>query len=222
MASEQCSKEGCDKPSASKCSGCHNVQYCSRECQKEDWRTHKQTCIVSANCFIIRAKPHSAEQSPLDNIKAQLEPLPLNNIGNEAAEKRQVATHLQYARGTTEVGKFYDHKGSNQWYYYVYGATDAFTNNLLPRNEVASLITFKPVYGDIAVVKSGPANANYNVNIKLSDLAAAVEFHKTHNRAQVFEEREMSRSTGNMGVDLTGMHGVYVNSTSAGTTTKRF
>ena len=222
MASEQCSKEGCDKPGVSKCSGCLNVQYCSRECQKADWRNHKQTCVVSANCFIIRAKPQSADQSPLDNIKAQLEPLPLDNIGNEAAEKRQVAARLQYARGATEVGKFYDHKGSDQWYYYVYGATDAFTNKRLPRNEVGSLITYDPVYGDIAVVKSGPASAKYNVNIKLPDLAAAVEFHKTHDRAAVFQEREMSRFTGKMGIDLTGRNGAYVNSTSAGSGIKLF
>jgi hypothetical protein len=221
MASEQCSKEGCDKPGVSKCSGCLKVQYCSRECQKGDWRNHKQTCVVSANCFIIHAEPQSADH-PLDNIKAQLEPLPLDNIGNEAAEKRQVAARLQYTRGTTEVGKFYDHNGSDQWYYYVYGATDSCTNQRLPLNEVASLITYNPVYGDIAVVKSGPATANYNVNIKLTDLAAAVEFHKTHDRTEIFVERERNRHLGGMGIEVTGMNGVYVNSTAAGIGMTRF
>src|SRR5277367_5405218 len=205
MTSEQCSNEGCDKPGISKCSGCLNVLYCSRECQKADWRNHKQTCVVSTNCFIIRAKPKSADLSPLDNVMGQLEPFPLNDIGNEASEKRQLAAHLQYTRGTAEVGKFYDDKGTDQWYYYVYGAADAFKNKRLPRNEVGSLISYHPVYGDIAVVRSGPLGAKFDVKIKLPELAAAVEFHKTNNRATIFTEREMSRFTGKMGVNFTGM-----------------
>ena len=27
-----------------KCSRCHTVLYCSKECQKEDWKTHKPAC----------------------------------------------------------------------------------------------------------------------------------------------------------------------------------
>jgi len=27
------------------CSGCNNKYYCSRECQKSDWKSHKPTCI---------------------------------------------------------------------------------------------------------------------------------------------------------------------------------
>jgi len=54
-----------------------------------------------------------------------------NDIGNEVSEKRQIAAHQ-----TIEVGKFYDHAGTDQWYCYVYGAGDAFSNTQLPRNEV--------------------------------------------------------------------------------------
>ena len=27
-----------------KCSGCEKVYYCSKECQRQDWKEHKKTC----------------------------------------------------------------------------------------------------------------------------------------------------------------------------------
>jgi len=39
-----CERDGCDKPGASVCSRCRLVGYCSRECQVNDWRTHKLVC----------------------------------------------------------------------------------------------------------------------------------------------------------------------------------
>lgn len=171
--------------------------------------------MISANCFIIRAVPQSALHSPLDNIAAQLEPFPLSNVGNEEAEKRQIASRLRFTRDrTVEVGKFYDHKGTHHWYYYVYGAGDAFTNTQLPRNEVGGLICYGTVYGDIAVVRSGPSDAQYETEIKLPALKAAIEFYKTHDRSEIFGQREMSRFTERMGIDFTGRQGLFVTGTS--------
>jgi len=34
----------CEKPATSRCSGCRGVRYCSRECQRRDWRIHKTVC----------------------------------------------------------------------------------------------------------------------------------------------------------------------------------
>jgi MYND finger len=203
MTVKHCANEGCDKPGVSKCSGCLDVSYCGRECQTSDWKTHKQTCpsMASANCFIVRAAPHSASQSPLDNITAQLEHFPLKDIGNEVAEQRQLGAHLHYTGGRSrEVGKFYDDKGTDQWYYYVYGAADAYTNKKLPRNEVGGLICYEPVYGDIAIVRSGPADGTYDAEIKSKDLKEAIEFHKTHDRRRIFAEREKSRFSKKFGL----------------------
>ncbi|KAJ7617871.1 hypothetical protein FB45DRAFT_932859 [Roridomyces roridus] len=37
----------CGKPAPNRCSGCKSVSYCSQECQKRDWKTHKIQCRTS-------------------------------------------------------------------------------------------------------------------------------------------------------------------------------
>ncbi|KAJ7255350.1 hypothetical protein C8J57DRAFT_1346255 [Mycena rebaudengoi] len=45
LPERSCATCGADKlPSASRCSGCHEVYYCSKICQKQDWKTHKTVC----------------------------------------------------------------------------------------------------------------------------------------------------------------------------------
>lgn len=49
MASSKCAT--CNKPSLSlkphkKCVGCKSSSYCSKECQREDWPTHKLICAA--------------------------------------------------------------------------------------------------------------------------------------------------------------------------------
>ena len=34
----------CGKIATTKCTGCKNVYYCNRACQKKDWKTHKSAC----------------------------------------------------------------------------------------------------------------------------------------------------------------------------------
>lgn len=38
----------CLKPAQSRCSKCHVTKYCSRECQQQDWSTHKIKCKSSS------------------------------------------------------------------------------------------------------------------------------------------------------------------------------
>ncbi|CAG8449482.1 6128_t:CDS:1 [Ambispora gerdemannii] len=50
----------CQKPSNSQCARCHWVYYCSKECQKEDWKKHKKSCgnspVVKTNETIDRTE----------------------------------------------------------------------------------------------------------------------------------------------------------------------
>lgn len=34
----------CSKPGTLRCGACKTIRYCSAECQKKDWKTHKQVC----------------------------------------------------------------------------------------------------------------------------------------------------------------------------------
>ena len=39
-----CCNEGCDHSADTFCSACHIVKYCSKECQKVCWPSHKKIC----------------------------------------------------------------------------------------------------------------------------------------------------------------------------------
>ena len=56
--SKNCSAPNCPNTGDQNCSGCADASYCSRECQRNDWRFHKETCYSShkCNCFVLRAK----------------------------------------------------------------------------------------------------------------------------------------------------------------------
>lgn len=51
MAEQKC--EVCRKPAKQFCSSCREVFYCSRDCQKQDWKTHKAKCKP----FVIKTHP---------------------------------------------------------------------------------------------------------------------------------------------------------------------
>ena len=38
--------ENCKKDATKRCSKCKSVWYCSRECQVQNWKDHKATCII--------------------------------------------------------------------------------------------------------------------------------------------------------------------------------
>ena len=167
--------------------------------------TPQQKC----NCFLIRAEPRSA--TPLQNITSQVEPFNLSSYGDEMGEMRELKTRLGW-KNAREVGKFYDHKGTDSWYYYVYGEEGSSR----PKNEAASLVCYKKMKGDIAVIRSGPAGTDTPEYFTQKELSEAVEFYKTHDRSKIFTEREKSRISHSMGMNLEGVPHLYVNETSAG------
>lgn len=205
---EICSNPSCSEPGTRKCGGCRNANYCSQSCQRSHWSVHKPACKAAnqssapkANCYILRAAPQTVNAPVLDNIAGQIEPFNLSSLGDEMAEKRQLERHLGWKR-SIEVGKFYDHLGTDKWYYYVYGDARAFhPKSGLPVNEAAGLICPKgKVYGDIGIVRSGPLEASFPEEFSKMELAKAVEFYKTNDKDKVFSQREMSRSMRSFGV----------------------
>ena len=50
----------CDSPEAKLCAGCKEIRYCSLQCQKSDWKTHKADCKQAQ----ARAAAQSAQQEP--------------------------------------------------------------------------------------------------------------------------------------------------------------
>ncbi|MCJ1235698.1 hypothetical protein MMC14_003669 [Varicellaria rhodocarpa] len=123
----RCSSNSCSNTGTSRCNGCQDVLYCSKECQKAHWKTHKQTCSSSQkyNCIVIRANPNSTTPilKNITSISKQLEPFHLQSYGNEGAEIRELKQRLGW-KTAEEIGKFYTHIGDDYWYYYVYGSID--------------------------------------------------------------------------------------------------
>jgi hypothetical protein len=56
-ASKNCQNSTCCKPMSRRllCSKCMRVSYCSKECQKADWRSHKQGCVAGFVAFFSRS-----------------------------------------------------------------------------------------------------------------------------------------------------------------------
>jgi hypothetical protein len=115
------------------------------------------------------------------------------------AEKRQLERDLHW-KGSIEVGKFYDHHGTDTWYYYVYGSGKAFSSAGGVKNQVASLVCYQEVYGDVAVVASGPMPARWPENFMADDLNATLEYYKTESHGRIFQAREQSRGLRSMGL----------------------
>jgi hypothetical protein len=201
MSSESCSATDCTKAGTLRCTGCNPPQsrYCSTECQKQDWKTHKQTCVGGQkyNCFLIHTSSLSTgttESSDSDYI----EPFPLRSYGNWQAEMGELKERLGWTT-VGEAGKFYSHQDVDTWYYYAYSASTS-GNSALPKNEIGSRCIGRAVFGDIAVVRSGPVGSKHADSFSKMDLVKTAKFYRTAVPDEVFAKRERSRFFRNEGI----------------------
>lgn len=206
-----CSASSCTNAGTLVCTGCTTPvsRYCSKECQTRDWKSHKVHCASAqkSNCYLIRATSSSTSNSTADssNFAAHVESFPLNDYGTETGERAELKRRLGWTV-IDEVGKFYDHKGSDTWYYYVYGPDQASSANTSTKNKVASLCCGRVVYGDVVVVRSGPVDSiNIPERFTKAEFVNTLEFYRTEDTREVFVRREKSRASRKFGIDLEGV-----------------
>ncbi|KAL8903707.1 MAG: hypothetical protein Q9207_003751 [Kuettlingeria erythrocarpa] len=102
------------------------------------------------------------------------------------------------------MGNFYDHTGADTWCYFVYVQVWG-KKEKKAQNEVASRACGRPQYGDVAIIRSGPAGFDTPETFTKSALVKALEFYKTHESSAMFAERERNRMGKTTGLDLSGV-----------------
>ena len=114
----------------------------------------------------------------------------MNEYGTEMGERSELKRRLSWTV-IDEVGKFYDHRDTDTWYYYVYGPRQSSGADTYAKNEAASLCCGRTVYGDVAVVRSGPVDSNnYPEKFTKGELIKTLEFYQTEDTHYVFSKRE--------------------------------
>lgn len=155
-----------------------------------------------ANCIIIRGQGTNEEcLKNIQSILPHLKPIILKKYGNEYTEIDELITKYNMPNDLCEIGKFYDHEGSILWYYYVYGIltrTKDITG--LNKNFIASRLLNRDIYGDIAIVRSGPTTSKFDPWLSIDKLAQTVIFYETHDPKTIFGEREQKRFFEKMGM----------------------
>jgi hypothetical protein len=152
-----------------------------------------------ANCIIIRAQGTNEEcLTNVQSILPYLTPVILKKYGDEYKEKEELISKYGMPNDLCEIGKFYDHEGSKLWYYYVYGVLTEKSG--LHENVIASRLLDKDIYGDIAIVRSGPTTSNIDPWLSMDKLAQTIMFYETNDSKMIFDERERQRFYEQMGI----------------------
>ena len=54
----------CGKEEAKRCGKCHKVFYCSVQCQRKDWKSHKEACNSSLQATPVASTDHDSDELP--------------------------------------------------------------------------------------------------------------------------------------------------------------
>lgn len=201
-----CSSPSCTNSGTLRCTGCATPasRYCSKECQQSDWEIHKARCASTqkSNCYLIRAtSPSSSNPTDPFNFATHVEPFPLIDYGTEMGERAELKRRLGWTV-IDEIGKCYDYKGSDTWYYYFYGPRHSSQANSPAKNETASLCCGRTVHGDVVVIRSGPVGQYiFPKKFTKAELIRTLEFYQTEDTHNVFQQREKSRMVRKLGID---------------------
>ena len=84
-----CKKTGSEAENLKRCAKCQTTYYCSRDCQKADWKVHKKVCSKNASSQPSSSKsdPSKVEHSdnynstPVKNLEKQI-PNPFTRLDN--------------------------------------------------------------------------------------------------------------------------------------------
>lgn len=71
-----CKKTEAEVPNMKRCAKCHTTPYCSRECQKADWKNHKKQCSVqgAARANSASSTSNSGRSAPkIKNLEGSID-----------------------------------------------------------------------------------------------------------------------------------------------------
>ncbi|KAL9583693.1 MAG: hypothetical protein Q9212_002559 [Teloschistes hypoglaucus] len=141
------------------------------------------------------------------SLEASMQVRVANVVAGHAALSKELKTRLEWS-SVYEAGKFYDRQSTDRWYYYVYGQPKGKSEGK-KKNEALSKSCGCDVYGDAAVIRSGPGGESIPENFTSVILAKALAFYETESSSAVFAERERSRMSRKMGIDLSGVPAMH-------------
>ena len=78
------------------------------------------------------------------------------------------------------------------------------------KNEAVSKACGNDVYGDAVVIRSGPEGGQIPENFTSTALGKTLTFYESNSTRHVFAEREKSRVSRKMGIDLSGVPSMHI------------
>ncbi|KAH7911461.1 hypothetical protein BJ138DRAFT_1085554 [Hygrophoropsis aurantiaca] len=174
----------CGRKTANQCSACHTVRYCSKECQKSHWRTHKPRCQAFSTSATISVKPTYGEHSlgiPLSAVTRQVFGIPTAESKKPATFKCKPVSANPTPGGMIIKIQLPFAKGGSDRSMFVYNRKHDFvcsikeTENPTQYEEIAKVILAKGISGAKAYF-AAELKSRDELVIKTSEVLAAQPF----------------------------------------------